>query len=93
MTDSTTSIISIIISNDHMRLGPDATRDDLVKYAENLSEDLSTEFNSRVIVRLGCTDKYRIDKGDRPASDLEWEVMARLKQIESGDEWLAYLGD
>jgi hypothetical protein len=74
---------TIYISNDYSNLGPEATREDLERYVENLREAVYERFGfDEVVVNLGTF--WRTDSDD---SDVrEW-----LRELEAGDGWLVYL--
>jgi hypothetical protein len=74
---------TIYLSNDVSKLGPDATREDLERYAENLREAAIERFGlDDVVVNIGTI--WRTDSDDSDV--LEW-----LRELEAGDGWLVYL--
>lgn len=74
--------VTITLANDPTNLGPDATRDDLSRWGENLRKALECEFGRSMHLVLGYGLRTT-------ASDVE--VDERIRQIESSDEWIQYL--
>jgi hypothetical protein len=76
--------VTIRLSSDVSTLGPDADRDDLDRYGENLAELISEEFRVRVHVTYGTTLRTECDDD---------EILERIRNIEGGDMWLTLLGE
>lgn len=90
---TTAYTITVHISDDVSRLGPEATADDLYRYVENLAELLFNEFDVsiRVVAESRSDSCVVADDHDEYSDDQEpaivSEIERRLEAIESGGEW------
>lgn len=78
------------ISNDPLTVGPAGTREDLERYARNLSAHLTERFGHRVDVRLASRLGVRCF-GDG-TSETDAAIEAYVDDLASGDGWLAFIG-
>ena len=80
-----TRAITIHYDRAQINLGDDATRDDVDAWLDNLAALIATEFSADVaLVSGGCRGGY----GEWCADE---DVNERLREISSGDEWIALL--
>jgi hypothetical protein len=75
-------VVTLQLSRDYTMLGDGATRVDLDQYGRTLAALLENEFDVQVHVVYGCS--CRSDSDDA-------ECRARIREIESGDEWIQLL--
>jgi hypothetical protein len=77
---------TIYLDSDPACLGTESTEDDMDRYIENLTALLESEFDAEIVVRrqIGgwswrCRDSAEVDE--------------RIREIESGDEWISLIGE
>lgn len=80
-----TKTATIYISNDPTTLGPDATSDDLSRYADNIRQGAIDTFDlDECVVNVGSVA--------RSDSDVP-EIREWLRDLEAGDGWLQFVGE
>ena len=80
--------LEIVISNDPMTLGPDATRKDLEAFGEALAERVAEEFDCKVQVRRDSVSRSEVWTSTGHY-ELAVEVEEWLHEFERSDEWTA----
>jgi hypothetical protein len=79
---TTTKSVTLECNADPTLIGDNATREELAAYHANLSELIEREFGVEV---------HRVRSNNRDACPESEEITARIREIESGDEWTQLL--
>lgn len=75
--------VTIECSTNPQLIGDAATRDDLYHYYANLTELLSREFGVQIHRVNGSSERTECRESE--------EIRERIREIESGDEWIQLL--
>ena len=77
--------LTVYIDQDYLTLGPDATQDDLDRYAQNLAKHLAKKFPGNTI------EVEQVLGGKRNPCPANEEISEYVRELQSGDGWTELL--
>ena len=80
--------VNITVSSDLATLGSEATESDLERYTAGLARLIAREFGCGVEVDTDCVSSTKVECANNA---LRERISDRVREIESGDEWVSLL--